>query len=904
MNGPLDGVRLRLVQTIDDVEDCRRWAGERRETPLFADTESGGLSPHRTRWRLGQLGDLHTGWAFPAEMWGGPFLEILSRYDGPIGFHNSPYDSQVLMVHGGWQPPWHKTEDTLLMGHIADSLKPGALKPRAVIEVDSRAMAGEKAMEEGMRKQHWTWDTVPAGWEPYWCYSALDPVLTAHLWRTFMPQVRPYQASYDLERATARICTNMMMAGMRIDVPFVQARIADVRRFHEQAMPWLRGEFGIESVNSNKQVGEALNHVGIPTLLFTDGGKPSVSKDALEFYAAEFPQHQHLLQTIRYARKAESLIGLLGRFLELKGSDDVMHYSIWSCRARTSRMTITDPAMQTFDRDEPIIRGCFVPRPGNVLITIDADQIEARLAAHFSGDERMIADFRRATELDEKFFCLMASKIYGQEISKKDPRYTWTKNACVPLDSQILTRRGWLRYDEVQVGDETIGLNIDTGHSEWTAVTGVHVYENSPVQSIGNNDRFRLRATPDHRWAVRRTYGKSRAGQRLEMVHQCDLNQHRDEIVLAAPLDDQGTVKITDQEAQVLGWLLSDGRLTISYEHTRVHKRKVIGEIFQAEHKHADEIRRLLSDIPNAEYSSRPGYCIWHIRPAWLRPLLIKTGLYDRWLPAEILACSLAPRSRALIAETMRKADGDPFVKGDEWRADFYATLLYLLGETPRVRIRPPDSSAWQKKDCWSVGRTMPKITMQRVTVEDLGSEPVWCVTTGLGTWTMRQDKILTVTGNTYAQIYGSGLEKAAATAGVPVLQMQPVYAGFRQLYPRVGQLMDFLIREGKSTRRPRVQTLIGRWLHTYKGKEYALLNTKIQGSAAEIFKTNLVKLDAAGYGPYLRLPQHDEVVCEVPAEHAAEALAEMTAIMTDMDSLRVPLTWSGSILTERWAKT
>ena len=585
MTGALDGVKLHLVNNLTELDACRRWVGERRETPLFADTESGGTSPHRHRWRLGQLGDLHEGWAFPADGWGGAYTELLTRYQGSVGFHNSPYDWQVLEVHAGVKPQWEKTEDTLLMGHIADSLKLGALKPRAAMEVDPRAMLGEKAMQDGMHKQRWSWDTVPVEWGPYWMYGALDPVLTAHMWVKFVPQVAPYRASYDLERTAARICEGMMMAGMMIDVPFIHEKIAKVREYSEKKTAELRSEFGLDSVNSNDQVGRMLASLGIPILFRTSSGKPKIDKDSLASYAAEFPEHARLFYDIRFCRKAESLTGLLGRFLELRGSDDVMHYSIWSSRARTSRMSITDPAMQTFDRDEPILRGAYIPRPGNVLITIDADQIEARMAAHFSGDQRMIFDFLEADRTGAKFFILMAERIYNSTVKKSDPRYTMTKNA-------------------------------------------------------------------------------------------------------------------------------------------------------------------------------------------------------------------------------------------------------------------------------------------------------------------------------TYAQIYGSGLEKAAATAGVPIAQMTPVYDGFKQLYPGVMYLMNRLIREGKSERRPRVQTLTGRYLYTYKGKEYALLNTKIQGSAAEIMKWGLVKLDAAGFGPYLRLPIHDEVLMECPREIAADVLSEASRILTDRENFAVPITWAGSILEDRWRKT
>jgi DNA polymerase-1 len=155
-----------------------------------------------------------------------------------------------------------------------------------------------------------------------------------------------------------------------------------------------------------------------------------------------------------------------------------------------------------------------------------------------------------------------------------------------------------------------------------------------------------------------------------------------------------------------------------------------------------------------------------------------------------------------------------------------------------------------------------------------------------------------------YAQNYGAGLEKAAATAGVPVEQMRPVYLGFQQLYPDVGALMNRLIREGRSNGRPAVRTLSGRQLYTHRGKEYALLNTKIQGSAAEILKYGGVQLDAAGLGPYLRLPVHDEWLLECPAAEARDVLHAVETILTDRTNFAVPLTWSGSILENRWKKT
>ena len=69
---------------------------------------------------------------------------------------------------------------------------------------------------------------------------------------------------------------------------------------------------------------------------------------------------------------------------------------------------------------------------------------------------------------------------------------------CVPVDYQILTRRGWLKHDQVRPGDET-GYNPATGRSEWTTITAVHHYGMAATVRYGN-PYWGAECTPDHRW--------------------------------------------------------------------------------------------------------------------------------------------------------------------------------------------------------------------------------------------------------------------------------------------------------------------------------------------------------------------------------------------------------------------
>lgn len=378
--------------------------------------------------RLVQLGDLRHGWAFPVS-WSGAAVEILKKAPH-LGAHNRPYDERVLRQHTGWTIPHERTEDTLTAGHIADSLKLAGLKPRATMDIDPRASAGEQVLHDGMARNGWTWDTVPLDWEPYWTYSALDPVLAAHLWQKFKPGVTGrYREPYDLEKAVTRISARMMDTGMAIDIPFITDAMQRVSAYRDKAMAYLHEAYGLTSVGSNEQVAAALNAAGIPTQRWTDGGAPSIDKESLAWYRANYPQHADLIDMIRWAKKAGDINGkYLQKFLNLH-VDGTMHYTINTCRARTSRQSVTDPPMQTFDRDEPVIRGSFIPRPGHRLISIDADQIEMRMAAHFSRDPNLINDFLDADASGQSFFVLAASRIFREDVTKKDPRYSRTKNA-------------------------------------------------------------------------------------------------------------------------------------------------------------------------------------------------------------------------------------------------------------------------------------------------------------------------------------------------------------------------------------------------------------------------------------------------------------------------------------------
>jgi DNA polymerase-1 len=431
---PLADVSLNLVETLDDALELKRWLGQRRDGPLAIDTESGGLSPWHHRLRLIQVGDKQTGWAIPWDRWGGAALEVMNAWDGEWTAHNGIFDWKFIAHHTGFELPWNRLHDTLTQARLDDPSRANGLKPLSSKLIDRRASSGQKALDEGFRANKWGWDTVPVNFAPYWLYSSLDPVLTAHLHEHFSPRIAAAcPEAYSLERSANRICTMMMMKGLQLDVPYVEKSIDGFDKKSDEIRDWLASAHKITSPKSGGQLRRAFEALGQKVLFWTERSAPQFDKEALTFYekSGENTAVQQLAQMIRAVRHIEDIRDRYStKFLELRDADDIVHCNINTMGARTSRMSASDPALQQLPRDDKVIRGSFIPRPGYVFISCDLDQVEARLLAAFSDDPGLIGAFLEAERTGIDFFTTVGRGLYHDPaMVKEDPRRQLIKNS-------------------------------------------------------------------------------------------------------------------------------------------------------------------------------------------------------------------------------------------------------------------------------------------------------------------------------------------------------------------------------------------------------------------------------------------------------------------------------------------
>ena len=436
-NMGLSNVKLHLVNDIETANQFLSWLGERRPLDALAvDIETGefpgndkkdAFSPWHGRIRLAQVGDSEQAWAIPWDHWKGVFYQGMSKYTGPVICHNVAFEARWFAVNSDWDFPWQQAHDTMLMAKIIDPISPAGLKPLAAKLIDAKAASLQDVLDQEMTANGWTWGTVPVDYEPYWAYGALDTILTTRLWLMFYEQCGPdgpYHQAYELEMAARKIATRMEINGARVDLEYSQEKYDELLDFAERTKLWAYQTYNT-SITSNIQLVRTLEELGAVIDEFTPSGQKSASKDQIKKLSIEGNDAvKQLAEAVLKQRKADKLANTYFLNFLQKNSNGFLHPSINTVAARTSRMSITEPALQTLPKGDATVRRAFIPKDDDhVIITSDLDQVEFRMFASLSGDENLISLFHRADAEGSDPFTEIGRQVYQDpSMQKSDKR--------------------------------------------------------------------------------------------------------------------------------------------------------------------------------------------------------------------------------------------------------------------------------------------------------------------------------------------------------------------------------------------------------------------------------------------------------------------------------------------------
>ena len=348
-----------------------------------------------------------------------PLLEDPAR--GKVG-HHLKYDAHVLANHGIALAGMRY--DTMLESYVWNSvatrhdMDSSARRYLGVETIHYEDVAGKGAKQIGFNQ-------VPVDRAAE--YAAEDADITLRLHRTLWPAIAAQPALERLyttiEQPLVPVLFAMEDAGVLLDAAMLKAQSRELAARLVEIEAAAHGAAGQPfNLDSPKQLQFLLfEKLGIPPLRKTPTGQPSTAEDVLEELAEAHALPRLILEYRGLAKLRSTYTEKLPE--QVNPRTGRVHTSYHQAVAQTGRLSSTDPNLQNIPIRTPEgrrIRQAFIAPPGHVLMAADYSQIELRIMAHLSGDERLLAAFAA----DEDVHRATAAEVFGvaQDAVSSDQR--------------------------------------------------------------------------------------------------------------------------------------------------------------------------------------------------------------------------------------------------------------------------------------------------------------------------------------------------------------------------------------------------------------------------------------------------------------------------------------------------
>jgi hypothetical protein len=339
---------------------------------------------------------------------------------------------------------------------------------------------------------------------------------------------------------------------------------------------------------------------------------------------------------------------------------------------------------------------------------------------------------------------------------------------CVDKETEILTKRGWLKYDEVLVGDETLGLN-QQGESFWTPISKVKYFEGVHKVAHLQGQCHDSVTTLNHRWFVRRH------GNALEFEWVTTEALLSDKTCWSIPIssdrvDFPTEKKYSDEFVELVAWIFTEGGVVKAGNHMTITQSPLVNQ------DHCDRIENLLvkmlgsGDInPGRGNPSKLGWSAsyfsdrantWRILDSRLLASLREVfPNFEKVFPIDFLN-SLTKEQLDLFINVSLLGDGCEFRRVREGRQDCevreftqksYRMNLFEYALALRgFAFHTKPKGGVDMESCTLLKRNFIHSGSMKSDVYEV--DGVWCPVTGSGNWYARRNGSAYFTGNTYAK--------------------------------------------------------------------------------------------------------------------------------------------------------
>jgi len=306
---------------------------------------------------------------------------------------------------------------------------------------------------------------------------------------------------------------------------------------------------------------------------------------------------------------------------------------------------------------------------------------------------------------------------------------------CVPIDCEILTKKGWKKYNEINIGDDIVSYNYITDILENDKINDIAVFDYDGELMHVKNSRIHFPFTPNHRWP---TLGENK---KKKIVKGYNLRSTHRLIIVAQKYNGPRQSELTCNNAALLGWILTDG----TYQFVG---NSLSCAIYQSPKKYVNEIRKL---IPGSTESIHLDTGVIRFRVKVEHSNSIKKYLKDHNKLIELLF-KLDKKALEAMYNAMYMADGNTALRKDGRKPqqyfagikpivrDVFQILCILLGKAAHL-----NSKGMYIKD-------NRLIKVNGILGTEWYKGKVWCPQTNNETWLMRRNGKIIITGNTFSR--------------------------------------------------------------------------------------------------------------------------------------------------------
>ncbi|HET8626566.1 MAG TPA: DNA polymerase I [Thermomicrobiales bacterium] len=325
--------------------------------------------------------------------------------------HHGKYDLVVLRRAG--LELVGVTFDTMIAAYLLGESTVG-LKELAFTRLGLEMQPIEELIGRG--RSQITMDQVAI--QPAADYAGADVHVTYRLVEPFARELRERgleQVFAEIELPLVPVLAAMEMTGVALDVGYLSTlaeRLDAVLREREREIYALAGhEFNI---NSTQQLAKVLfEELGLKAGRRTQSGNYSTSQEVLEDLRDEHQIVAAVLEYRQLGKLKSTYVDALPTMVN--PATGRVHTSFNQTIASTGRLSSVSPNLQNIPIRTDIgreVRRAFVadntsphrlfPDEESVLVSADYSQVELRILAHLSGDEDLIAAFRRGEDIHRR----------------------------------------------------------------------------------------------------------------------------------------------------------------------------------------------------------------------------------------------------------------------------------------------------------------------------------------------------------------------------------------------------------------------------------------------------------------------------------------------------------------------